>query len=353
MNNIGQRIRELRKKNDLTQEVLADFLGVTYKAVSKWECGLSMPDLSLIGPLTRILKVSADELLGLTPVAMDLRRAELEENLRQAWINGGELDGFYLVYKAEEIIVREYPDDMKALCNFAWTTSNRALHSENKEEDMLKAIHRFETVIENTNDQNIKLDAIRGIVRSFSYIGLYDEAKKYAELVPETPNVTKENILEDCLRGDELRKYRQQRLKRTVHGLLTRMYQCSEDKVLAVEDCEKILQIIIPDGEYFEFYFNLVDLSFRKSITLVKFKKYNEAINELRKYKEYSIQCDRCDNHKEEFRYTSMYFDLLALPSNIPTEKVQPSYSETFKINIMDDIFSPLHDRDDFKELLK
>ncbi|MBO5299217.1 MAG: helix-turn-helix transcriptional regulator, partial [Clostridia bacterium] len=48
MNNIGQRIRELRKKNDLTQEVLADFLGVTYKAVSKWECGLSMPDLSLI-----------------------------------------------------------------------------------------------------------------------------------------------------------------------------------------------------------------------------------------------------------------------------------------------------------------
>ena len=41
MNNIGQRIKELRKKNDLTQEALADFLGITYKAVSKWECGVS------------------------------------------------------------------------------------------------------------------------------------------------------------------------------------------------------------------------------------------------------------------------------------------------------------------------
>lgn len=37
MKNIGKRIKDLRKKNDLTQEKLADLLGVTYKSVSKWE----------------------------------------------------------------------------------------------------------------------------------------------------------------------------------------------------------------------------------------------------------------------------------------------------------------------------
>ncbi len=38
---IGERIKVLRKRNDLTQEKLADYLCVSYQAVSKWECGVS------------------------------------------------------------------------------------------------------------------------------------------------------------------------------------------------------------------------------------------------------------------------------------------------------------------------
>lgn len=66
MYNIGQKIKELRKKNDMTQEKLADLLGVTYQSVSKWECGVTSPDLSLIPPLTKLLHCTSDELLGLT-----------------------------------------------------------------------------------------------------------------------------------------------------------------------------------------------------------------------------------------------------------------------------------------------
>jgi len=66
MKNIGSRIKALRRQNDMTQEKLADFLGVTAKSVSKWETGVTLPDLVLIVPLARLLHTTADQLLGMT-----------------------------------------------------------------------------------------------------------------------------------------------------------------------------------------------------------------------------------------------------------------------------------------------
>ncbi len=57
-------IAELRKEKRLTQKELADQLGVTDKAVSKWERGLSCPDISLITKLSDILGTTAGELLN-------------------------------------------------------------------------------------------------------------------------------------------------------------------------------------------------------------------------------------------------------------------------------------------------
>ena len=45
---IGKFIKELRKRNNLTQADLANKYGVTYQAVSKWETGKNIPDISLI-----------------------------------------------------------------------------------------------------------------------------------------------------------------------------------------------------------------------------------------------------------------------------------------------------------------
>jgi transcriptional regulator with XRE-family HTH domain len=63
MDTIGKRISEYRKKKNLKQDELAEKLGVSPQAVSKWENDLSCPDISLLPELSRILGISIDELV--------------------------------------------------------------------------------------------------------------------------------------------------------------------------------------------------------------------------------------------------------------------------------------------------
>lgn len=60
---IGKFIAELRKENNMTQIELANKLGVTNRAVSKWENGRGLPDVSLFEPLCKEFNISVNELL--------------------------------------------------------------------------------------------------------------------------------------------------------------------------------------------------------------------------------------------------------------------------------------------------
>ena len=58
--NIGNKIRELRKKKGITQEALASVLSVSPQAVSKWESGLTYPDMEMIPVIAGYFEVSMD-----------------------------------------------------------------------------------------------------------------------------------------------------------------------------------------------------------------------------------------------------------------------------------------------------
>ena len=61
---LGTRIAALRKEKGLTQEQLAEKVGVSAQAVSKWENDVSCPDITLLPLLADLFGVSVDELLG-------------------------------------------------------------------------------------------------------------------------------------------------------------------------------------------------------------------------------------------------------------------------------------------------
>ena len=92
--NFGCFIAELRKQKGLTQKELAEKLFVSDKAVSKWECGLSLPDISLLVPLGKILGVTVAELL-------ECRRLDHAEHIDPEKVD--EIVGKALHFSDEEI----------------------------------------------------------------------------------------------------------------------------------------------------------------------------------------------------------------------------------------------------------
>ena len=365
MNNIGQRIKELRKKNDLTQERLADFLGVTDKAVSKWECGLAAPDLALIIPLTKILQVSADELLGGKPIEADERKAEFDARCDD-FLKYDVKDNYQIALQA----VKEYPRNYKYLSWLAEIEHSISYNNEYKEDptapysvEMLeKSIKHSNIVIEECEDTSIRDIAIWNAMVCFKEMGSYDEALKYAEMYPKTEPFTRDKAMEMCLQGEKLTKHLKWRVYNKLSAFcisLSRIYVFAERKephVMAALDIEEAtLKSVFTDGNYLEFHKNLCCAYQKRAEFEIVEGNYDKAVDHLRtmmyhaKRVPFGEQTFTCGVLEGISMYFSQNCPLYILMS---VDDLDTPIYEQVKNRIMTlEIFSPLWEREDFKAL--
>ncbi len=344
---IGEKIKGLRKKNDLTQEKLADYLCVSYQAVSKWECGLSCPDLSMIGPLTKLLHVSADELLGLTNNGTDARRQELENEERETWVSGDLAKRYEIACSA----VSEYPGEMKYLNWLAWCEAMRSFDFKEDEEyiaEQEKAIKHFATVIENTTDAKIKASAVQGIVQYLCIRGRREEAKKYAELYPENLSVSKDQVLLDCLQGREKIIHSQKMLDSMLTDILNHI---GNYDMTACEAQEQILNALIPDKNYLYYNCFLADNYRRRAAIYTDNGKYEIAIQCLKKSLDYAKAYDKFIVENTIYHFTSPFFDQVECNTENICRTGATTQVEDFYELIKRKPFDKLRDRKDFKTL--
>ena len=112
-NNLGANIRRLRISREMTQEELANYAGVSFQAVSKWECGTTTPDIALLPQLAIFFGVRIDDLFGIT------NRDELE---RVEFILTHEKltdENFAYAKKVLDAALENAPDDVQILKTYA------------------------------------------------------------------------------------------------------------------------------------------------------------------------------------------------------------------------------------------
>jgi len=111
---IAENIRKYRASLNLTQESIAERVGVSAQAVSKWERGESLPDTAIILPLAAILGVTPNDIFGYDKAEIDAQiQIRLDEYFKLKSI-GRNIEAFALIKQAHA----DYPNDYKIMCRY-------------------------------------------------------------------------------------------------------------------------------------------------------------------------------------------------------------------------------------------
>ncbi len=355
---IGEKIKELRKKNDLTQERLADYLGVTYQAVSKWETGLSSPDLALIAPLTRLMHVSADELLGIAEPKSDERKAYFDAEYYQHLAKEDREADYKMALQA----VAEYPGEFEYIDWLASAEVSIALDcgsSERFTEMMESSNKHYLMVLNDCGEEKLRKSAISGLAMNFYFLKQYDVAKKYAEMYPENNGYSRDELIEAVLplESEERLIQRQKIIYKELAGLtssLMRLYirKAKRDKRAkkALDTEETIIRTVIDDGNFGHFFLSLYIISENRAEILAEEGDFDGAVAELKKAKEYALEYDKM-REKGSAEYTSDLLDCYV--RDYSKDRRESTSLAEFLFYLKGKCFAPLRDREDFKALME
>jgi len=333
---ISDKIREHRKKLGITQRELAEALGVSVQAISKWETGGGIPDVSALVPLARELHVTTDELLDFHD-----RRQELEKLWQNMLATYG--DSSKELYDCTCEALKEFPEDETFLLRRA--VNGRFLYEKMDLSDPARQhwFRKHQVQLSLLIHRHPEWDwAIHEMVYLLVAADKKKDAVSYANRAKDEK---RDVLLKMCLEGDELRHHRQVLVENQLQSLLQELY--CEDPVF-LDTAERIIQMLIPDGNYLYFNSYLMVVEFKRAEIAVSEKEYDRALNHLEKAFSYA----RREDASPGGNYTCSLFDTLSFRNH--KDEGHPSSVEQFRANLIyNKLLSPLHHRNAYKCLLQ
>ncbi len=190
---IGTTIKKLRRERDMTQEQLADLLGITANAISQWECDRTAPDISQLPMLSSIFRVSADEILGIDVSSRDAKIKEIYTEVRELWCKDRRDEAEKLCRDG----LRRFPDAYNLMEELAINLS----YSDEKEK-LEESISLFERIRSGVNDECTRNYAVGNLCELYMQIGKPEKVKKLANSIPVL-TYSKEECIRMTLKGKE------------------------------------------------------------------------------------------------------------------------------------------------------
>lgn len=284
---IGDNIRFFRRRDSKTQEALADALGVTSQAVSRWESNGSYPDMELMPSIANFFGISLDELFGLSSD----REKRIDEIIAKAdsfgYLSRGDDEWVDECLSGLRCGLIEFPQNERllikladALCEAGWRRHHEWLYYDDegfiqhnydvhrKNEYWAESVKLCESLVGSASDHTIVTKAISILVLLYRNFGENDKAIAYAERMPALRHCRELELasaadgkLEAEYIGSALLEMASQFATQLVYGLITDKNNFKSDLPIAkLKGAIAIFDLVCEDGNYGSYNGILIEL---------------------------------------------------------------------------------------------
>ncbi|MBE6782624.1 MAG: helix-turn-helix domain-containing protein [Ruminococcaceae bacterium] len=137
----GENLKKLRKSKNLTQDALADFLGMSFQAISKWERGETYPDITMLPVIASFFGVTVDSLLGTDMIEKE-KQIEKYLNEYSRLLSEGRIKDARDIFKTA---ITEFPGNYDLLSKYL----NALIHAQYDDEYLLSIKSEVDRIYEN------------------------------------------------------------------------------------------------------------------------------------------------------------------------------------------------------------
>ena len=232
---IGENIWRLRRTMNLTQEELAERLGVSFQAVSKWERGEGLPDILFLPVLACFFRIAIDELIGMDRIHTQTKLDEINMQWEKNNIAGFHKQNVALMREA----LRLFPDDALLLVQLSTSLEKTGETDEERAAYLMESIEAQERILA-LGDSEVRNATQFNICHSYWKHG--DRARAIAQ-AEKLPNLYKcrENVLASFLDGEKQLQISHAAYERIAWVLFHHLYTSAKNMCLNTDERVKCL----------------------------------------------------------------------------------------------------------------
>ncbi len=353
--NIGQKIKELRQENDLTQEELAEELGVSFQAVSRWENSTTYPDITMLPIIASMFNVTIDYLLDMDSYKT---KEEIDKTLEQVdtLFNEGKT-------KEREVILenalKKFPNnwDIKyRLMGVYFTIS--ITYPECLEEYEQKSIKLANNILDKCLDDSIRYLAMQQLILIYTSRKELDKAKTIVEKLPNMI-VTRDWFWPDVVTGVERIKATQHIFENLVELFYSKLITTYGRAEVGKRDIQllkykEFLDIVFENKDYGFNYSRLSDIYMRCAKDQAQIMNKEKTLDYIKKSYFYLKEFVTMYVNKKVLKNTSFLVDRL---EDDPTKWVFSNdineYYKEFSNDLKNEIFDFVRGEKEFQQIVE